>query len=62
MKYKVVVYNMDDPDVKITVADAYDKKDAQRIMKLLRNPKTWNIERRPGLDTFDRVAMTFVMK
>lgn len=58
---RVVIYNLNEPDTKVTIAKAQDAKDAKRIMALFRkgNP-AWKVNRRPDLDTWDDVALTFV--
>jgi hypothetical protein len=54
---KIVLYNMDEPDIRVTVCEAQTQREADRIMKLLMG-KGWNVDRRPNLHTFDRLALT----
>ena len=58
---RVVIYNLNEPDTKVTIAKAQDAKDARRIMTLFRKGNTaWKVNRRPDVDTWDDVVLTFI--
>lgn len=58
-RMRVVLYNLEDPETKVTVSQAYDAKDARRIMALFRKGG-WKVNRRPDADIWDNVVLTFV--
>lgn len=61
-KLRVVVYNMDEPEKVVTIASVKSEAEGRSLMKLFRNPHSWNIERRPYMDTFDRIAMKLLVE
>lgn len=56
---KVYIYHVDEPEVRMVIAQACSEKDARHILGLYQNSKAWNAERRKGFRivlTFDRSA------
>lgn len=63
--YRVVLKSLDAEDQYIILADAPNRKDAEAKRKMWRKVlgnKYWNIDRRPGLDTLDHLALTVIEK
>lgn len=57
---KVIIYSLKDPGTKVTICEVASKTDGKRVMRLLKDPGNWHIERRPDLDTFDDVVLAIV--
>jgi len=62
MTYKVVLKSLKRPGEKLTLSnDASTREAAENQRKLWRKAlgnKNWMIDRRPGLDTLDHLALT----
>lgn len=60
MRQRVVLFNLNNPDLRVEIATASDVKDARRIMALFQwGNSGWKVNRCPDLYTWGNLAMTF---
>jgi hypothetical protein len=57
--FRIVLYNLKEPEIKVTVCETSSKQEARNIMSRFRKGG-WKVERRTNLDTLGDVALTFV--
>lgn len=57
LMYRLVVYRNAAPENKVVVVGKVTQAEARKVKKLFSNPKTWNVERRPDLDTFGNIIL-----
>ena len=55
--FRLVVYRNAAPENKVVVVGKVTQAEARKVKKLFSNPKTWNVERRPDLDTFGNIIL-----
>lgn len=56
--FNIVIFNLKNPDIKVIIHSTNNEKHAKQIAKLFCKSKDWKIDRRPGLHTWDNVAVT----
>ena len=63
MKYCVILKSLNNPEEQITLSAEIDKTNAEqsrRSWRRILGDKRWKIDRRPGLDTLDHLALTII--
>jgi len=61
MKYTVILKSLSNPTQWIILAEETTKANAEEMRKRWRKTlggKAWTVDRRPGLDTLDNLALT----